>query len=272
MRIRVSYTTTYSYASSARAILQRLRLTPRAHDFQQVLNWRVEADSDVRLTAGEDAYGNVVHTLSTDRPVQGLTLSVAGEVRTVEASGLVAGGLERLPPAVYLRDTALTVADEAMKAHAARVADEAGPEPLARLHGLMRSLHEEVAFDTEATAVTGAASEAFAIKSGVCQDLSHIFVAMARRLGVPARYVSGHLARGDGQIDQEAAHAWAEAYVPTLGWVGFDPANGVCPTDAYIRVAIGLDYLDAAPVRGARTGGGEESMIVRLRVAEAGQQ
>ena len=272
MRIRVSYTTAYSYASSARWILQRLRLTPRPHDFQQVLSWRVEADSDVRLTTSEDAFGNIVHTLSTDRPVQALTLAVAGEVRTTEASGLVTGGLERLPISAYLRDTALTSADEAMKAFATRIAEEAGDEPLARLHRLMNVIHDEFAFDTGATVVTADASHAFAIRSGVCQDLSHIFVATARRMGIPARYVSGHLARGDGQIDQEAGHAWAEGYVPALGWVGFDPANGVCPTESYIRVAIGLDYLDAAPVRGARTGGGEETMIVKLRVAEARQQ
>jgi transglutaminase-like putative cysteine protease len=106
----------------------------------------------------------------------------------------------------------------------------------------------------------------------VCQDLAHIFLATARRLGVPARYVSGHLVRADGLCEQEAGHAWAVALVPGLGWVGFDPANGICPTDAYVRVAVGLDYLDAAPVRGARQGGGEETMDVRLNVHEADQQ
>jgi transglutaminase-like putative cysteine protease len=272
MRIRVDYTTTYSYAATARSILQRLRLTPRPHDFQQVLSWRVEADSDVRLTTGEDAFGNIVHTLSTDRPVQGLTLTVSGEVRTSDAAGVVAGAVERLPPGVYLRGSALTDADEAMKAFAARIAAEAGEETLARLHLLMRTIHDEIAFDTQATEVTSGAAHAFAIRRGVCQDLTHIFVSTARRLGIPARYVSGHLARGHGEWDQEAAHAWAEAHVPTLGWVGFDPTNGVSPTEAYIRVAIGLDYLDAAPVRGARSGGGEETMTVKLRVAEAGQQ
>jgi transglutaminase-like putative cysteine protease len=104
----------------------------------------------------------------------------------------------------------------------------------------------------------------------VCQDLAHIFIASARAMGLPARYVSGHLARSDGQIDQEAAHAWCEAYVEDLGWVGFDPANGVCPTEAYVRVAIGLDYLGAAPVRGSRYGGDGERLDVRLRVTPAG--
>ena len=104
---------------------------------------------------------------------------------------------------------------------------------------------------------------------GVCQDLSHLFVASARVLGVPARYVSGHLVRSDGDVDQTAAHAWAEACVPDLGWVGFDGANGVCPTEAYVRVAVAHDYLGAAPVRGSRIGGGGEAMTVKVRAVDA---
>ena len=96
--------------------------------------------------------------------------------------------------------------------------------------------------------------------------------AAARSLGIPARYVSGHLARSDGVQEQDASHAWAEAHVPDLGWVGFDPTNGISVTDAYIRVAIGLDYLGAAPVRGSRTGGGEETLDVKLRVVHAAAQ
>ena len=84
----------------------------------------------------------------------------------------------------------------------------------------------------------------------MCQDFTHIFIAAARSLGIPARYVGGYFHRDDGVIEQDAGHAWAEAFVPELGWVGFDPANGICATDAHVRVAVGLDYLGAAPVRG----------------------
>ncbi len=106
----------------------------------------------------------------------------------------------------------------------------------------------------------------------MCQDLTHIFIAAARSLGVPARYVGGHFCRGDGVIEQEAGHAWAEAHVPDLGWVAFDPANGISTTDAHVRVAVGLDYLGAAPVRGARQGGGNESMQVSVRVEQSVRQ
>ena len=94
----------------------------------------------------------------------------------------------------------------------------------------------------------------------MCQDLTHIFIAAARSIGIPARYISGHFHRNDGVIDQDAGHAWAEAFVPILGWVAFDPANGICATDAHVRVAVGLDYLGAAPVRGTRYGGSGETL------------
>ncbi len=106
----------------------------------------------------------------------------------------------------------------------------------------------------------------------MCQDITHIFVAAARSLGIPARYVGGHFHRVDGVTSQEAGHAWAEAHVENLGWVGFDPTNGISTTDAHVRVAVGLDYLGAAPVRGTRYGGAGETLTVAVRVAQARQQ
>jgi transglutaminase-like putative cysteine protease len=116
------------------------------------------------------------------------------------------------------------------------------------------------------------AAEAFALRRGVCQDLTHLFIAAARSLGTPARYIGGYFHRADGIIRQDAGHAWAEAYVPDLGWVAFDPANGICATDAHVRVAVGLDYLGAAPVRGTRYGGGGERLAVAVHVGQAAQQ
>jgi transglutaminase-like putative cysteine protease len=102
--------------------------------------------------------------------------------------------------------------------------------------------------------------------------LAHVFIAAARVVGIPCRYVSGHLLRSDGANEQEAGHAWAEAHVSGLGWVGFDPANGICPTEAHVRVGIGLDYLGAAPVRGTQIGGSEEKLAVAIQVDRAGSQ
>jgi len=136
----------------------------------------------------------------------------------------------------------------------------------------MARLNREMTFDTDPTHAATTASEAFALKRGVCQDLTHIFIAAARSLGVPARYVSGYFHRADGVSEQDAGHAWAEAHVPDLGWVAFDPTNKISATDAHLRVAIGLDYLSAAPVRGARSGGAGEALQVRVQVNQAMRQ
>ena len=266
MRIRIAYQTAYKYDAPAKTVTQILRLTPREHDGQHVIAWRIEPDPDTRLRPGEDALGNLTHTMFFSDPLERVTINVTGEIETTDTGGVARGVAERFPPEVFLRETSLTHADPALRAFAAEAMGSASKPTLQRLHDLMGVLHKEVAFDTKATQVTGTAAGAFAQRRGVCQDLSHIFIAAARAEGYPARYVSGHLVRDDEVIDQEAAHAWAEVFVDDLGWVGFDAANDQCPTEAYVRVAVGFDYLGAAPVRGARYGGGGEHMSVRLRV------
>ena len=273
MRIRIAYLTTYDYDRPPKAVVQQLRLTPRPHEGQHVTRWRVEIDADGRLRPGEDVLGNLTHGLFVAGPISRLTVTVTGEVETLDTQGVVRGTVERFPEMVFLRDTKLTHCDAALGEFADDIASDAGPDTLNRLHALLRGVVKEVAFDTKATNSSMAAAEAFALRKGVCQDLSHIYIAAARRMGIPARYVSGHLAPRDTAVgEQEAAHAWAEAYVPKLGWVGFDAANGLCISETHVRVAVGLDYLGAAPVRGARYGGGEERLDVKLRVTQAAIQ
>jgi transglutaminase-like putative cysteine protease len=139
------------------------------------------------------------------------------------------------------------------------------------MHNLVMRLRADLAFDPNPTGTTTTAAQAFALKRGVCQDFTHIFIAAARSLGVPARYIGGHFHRSDGVAEQDAGHAWGEAFVDDLGWVAFDPTNGISATDAHVRVAVGLDYLGAAPVRGTRQGGGTESMEVAVKVQGARQ-
>ncbi len=272
MRVRVDHRTTYRYTPPAKSVIQILRLIPRSHEGQHVIRWRVDADSDIELKRGEDSLGNITQTAAIEGPVSTLTLTVEGEVETWDTQGVIRGTAERFPPEVFLRETPLTTASPELAAFADGVARAASGDPVALLHGLMLAIQAEIAFDTVPTIATTTAAEAFTLKRGVCQDFSHVFIAAARRFGVPARYVSGHLSREGDVIEQEAGHAWAEAYVPGLGWVGFDPANGVCPTPSYVRIAVGLDYLGAAPVRGSRAGGGQEQMDVRLRVSHTAVQ
>jgi transglutaminase-like putative cysteine protease len=272
MRVRICHETSYAYAPPATGVVQTLRLTPRNHDGQYVAAWRIDVSQNVRLHQHEDAFGNLVHTFSADGPLAAVNVLVEGEVETQDTSGTIGGTIERFPASLFLRETPLCAADEALRDFAARVRDEAGGGDLALLHRLLQHLHAEIAFDTNPTDVGTTAREAFALRRGVCQDFSHIFIAAARSLGIPARYIGGYFRRGDGVTSQDAGHAWAEAFVPDLGWIAFDPANGICGTDAHVRVAVGLDYLGAAPVRGARFGGGTETMAVKVHVDQAAVQ
>lgn len=265
MRLRIAHSTVYRYDPPANGAVQLLRLTPRNHDSQYVVRWRIDVSPDARLAASEDAFGNITHVFSASGPFAEIRVEVDGEVETQSTSGVVRGTVERFPHSLFLRETALTQPDAAIRSLAEDV-DRVAGEPLDVLHALMRRLHDEIAYDTALTDTPMTASAALALKRGVCRDLTHIFIAVSRCLGIPARYVAGYLQLADGRAEQEAGHAWAEAFIADLGWVGFDPANALCPTEAYVRVAVGLDSLGAAPVRGARYGVGTESLEVAIKV------
>jgi transglutaminase-like putative cysteine protease len=260
MRLRISHATTYHYD------------TPRNHDGQYVYSWRLELSKDCLLHQHEDSFGNITHSFTAEGPFEELSVAVEGEVETQDTHGVVRSTLERFPPGLYLRETPLTQADTAIIEFAENARAGNGKDTLTLMHALLGELNREIAFDTDPTHVATTAAEAFALRRGVCQDLTHIFIAAARRLGVPARYISGHFYRVDGVTAQEASHAWAEVHVENLGWVGFDATNGICTTDAHVRVAVGLDYLGAAPVRGTRFGGGGETLKVAVHVDQARQQ
>lgn len=272
MRIQIAHETVYRYEHPANAVIQTLRLTPRNHDGQYVTDWRIDVSENCQLDQHEDAFGNITHVLTADGPLPELRVAVDGEVETQDTHGVVQGAIERFPPSLYLRETDFTRPDPALAEFAAQIGQAAGPEPLTMVHKLLDRLHSEITYDTDPTHVSTTAAEAFALRRGVCQDLTHIFIAVARKLGIPARYIGGHFHRSDGIIEQEAGHAWAEVFVPDLGWVAFDAANGICATEAHVRVAVGLDYLGAAPVRGTRHGGAGETMSVAVRVHQAGHQ
>jgi transglutaminase-like putative cysteine protease len=272
MRARISHATEYHYDTAPNGVIQTLRLTPRNHEGQYVVDWRIDVSQDCRLETQEDAFGNIVHAFTADGPFTTLRVCVEGEVETQATDGIVRGAVERFPPSLYLRETALTRLDPAIAEFARTSRHDADNAPLSVLHRLLDRVRAEIVYDTDPTHVGTTAAEAFALRRGVCQDLTHIFIAAARSLGMPARYIGGYFHRADGVTLQDAGHAWAETFVPDLGWVAFDPANGICATDAHIRVAVGLDYLGAAPVRGTRYGGAGERLEVEVHVDQAGRQ
>jgi transglutaminase-like putative cysteine protease len=271
MRIQVDHRTIYRYAEPPRRLLQLLRLTPGSFVGQSVLDWRVDVDCDARLREGRDGYGNITHMLYVDQPTEQLVVSVAGVVLTEDHAGIVRGLVNDLPPQVFLRSTPLTTPGLGLLTFASAF-DGSTSSTLDRLHRLNGDLHRRLRFDTRATGTETSAEEAFGAGQGVCQDFAHVFIAVARLLGIPARYISGHFHRRDGAEVQEAAHAWAEAWVEDLGWVAFDPTHGLSKDENYVRVACGLDYRDASPISGARLGGGAEQLDVEVRVNGHSQQ
>lgn len=268
MRIHVSHQTVYDYAPATKSLIQTLRLTPRNHDGQFVVHWRIGLDADSRLKPGEDAFGNITHLLSIGGPLDHLTVTVDGEVETHDTAGVIRGTVERFPPALFLRDTPLTETDDAVRDMAETVAASAGADTLTRLHALMARVHADLAHDPASGEAT--APQAWKAGRGDCAAHGHVFVAAARHIGIPARVISGYV------LDEEPAPAsgiryWAEAHVAGLGWVAFDTRTGVCPTVAHVRVAAGLDATAAAPVRGAHHGLSEERRSVAVKVMAQNQ-
>jgi transglutaminase-like putative cysteine protease len=263
MRLRIAHSIVRRYDPPATSAIQVLRLTPRNHEGQYVIDWRIDVSADAKLVGHEDAFGNFTHVFTADGPLEELSVTVDGEVETQDTDGLIRGAVERFPPSLFLRDTTLTRADTAISDFAQQVRAAAGDETLPALHALLRRLHDQVASAEVAPEAAPSAAEAFAQKCGIAQDWTHVFIGAARSLGIPARYVAGYFCAG-GDATQERDHAWAEAFVADLGWVGFDPTKGACPTDAYVRVAIGLDAHGAALVRGRRYGAGDETLEVAV--------
>jgi transglutaminase-like putative cysteine protease len=262
MRIRVSHETKLAFPQPARSLQLVLRMTQRSFESQYVLRWRVGVDLDATPRTSEDAFGSVVHSLSWHKPIESVLVTAVGEVHTQDAAGVVRGAVEEMPPTMFLRVSPLAQANAALREFAESVA---GDDPLDRLHRLMEAVHGALNF-APGYGGESPASEAFAFKKGGPADFAHVFIACARALGVPARFVTGYCL-ADGALETEMS-AWAEALAPKIGWIAFDPVNNLCPNDRYVRVAAGLDANDAAPVR-VWTNVGDTEISASLRVEQA---
>jgi transglutaminase-like putative cysteine protease len=202
--------------------------------------------------------------ISFERDTEELVITCEGEVEIAESHGVVGRHRGPAPLWLYQGQTPRTKPGSAVRALLREL--PAGSD-LDRLHALMAAVAEAVTYEIGASHPDWGAEEALAAGRGVCQDHAHVFIASAREMGLPARYVSGYLMLND-RVEQDAMHAWAEAHVDGLGWVGFDPSNCISPDTRYVRVATGLDYSDAAPVIGSRIGGTGETLEVQIAVAQ----
>jgi transglutaminase-like putative cysteine protease len=284
MYYQIRHTTTYRYSDPIRESQMELRMQPRSEGPQRCWSFRLSTLPRAEVSSYPDALGNAVHHF--DIPESHTRLIITAEALVeidavpevpdalgpsawaeLDALAEAAEGCEMLLPSTFARPT------EALRALAGELAlGRQDYDPLTALRRLNAALHGGFAYAPRHTRVDSPIDEAIAARKGVCQDFTHIFIALARELGVPARYVSGYLfhrAEDQDRSADDATHAWAEALLPGLGWVGFDPTNDLIAGARHIRTAVGRDYADVPPSRGvfkgeART---ESELKVAVRVA-----
>ena len=261
MRLHIHHTTAYRYENSVAHSTQYLRLTPHDSTRQKIISWDLRLPTQASRSV--DAYGNVLHVITMDTPHQDIIIEAEGYVDVDDDAREQA---DSLSPLVFLRSTPLTMADRNIVDFALSLSSASADFPEKTVWRLMEQLRGYMSFQGGETDSLTTATEAFAKRQGVCQDFAHVYLACARALGVPARYVSGYLYTE--RTEHVASHAWVEVWMDDYWW-GLDVAKGVEAGRQHLKLAVGMDYLDACPVRGVRTGGGCEQMearaIVRLQ-------
>ncbi len=266
MLLKIEHETRYNYDKPVQYGLQQLRLRPKERPGQRILDWNIEVEGGAVELSFEDQHCNHVDLINVERGRSEIVIRCTGEVENTDGSGVIGRHAGFAPLWYFKRATALTK-PQAETAKLIASLDQDYDNDIVRLHALSALVTDKVAYKTGETNAETTAEQALQIGGGVCQDHAHIFCTAARSLGFPARYVSGYLMMSD-RVDQDATHAWAEAYVDHIGWVGFDVSNGYSPDERYVRVATGLDYRDASPISGLRFGAGSEDMIVSLQVQQ----
>ena len=266
MQMHIRHETRYRYERPVKYSVQSLHLTPRRDLSQRALAWNIIAPG--RRLEQIDAYGNISHLLTVEEPHREIRIIVHGIVETAEADARQDDG--PLSPLAYLAPTKLTQPNEKLKAFA-QDALQTVTDPKERAQALAEAVLGAVRYKSGASDVQDSAAVAFESGEGVCQDHAHVYIASARAMGMPARYVSGYIYTGDA--NDAASHAWVDVWLGSeLGWQSMDVTHTRPAVRTYCRLAVGRDYLDAAPVRGVRQGGGGEKMEANVLVAESALQ
>jgi transglutaminase-like putative cysteine protease len=266
MKLLVRHQTVYRYAAGAGRVAMRLKLMPVDTPAQMVLEWQVSVNGEPLTGFHPNSYGEREAIWIRHDRIDHATIVAEGLVDTRESHGVVGHLRSRVDPRYFLRDTRLTRASDGIAAMARDLPEQDGP--LATLHALSAAVSDAVQYRAGVTTSDTTAAQAFALGAGVCQDHAQVFIAAARSIGIPARYVSGYLLAGEGDALHET-HGWAEAFLPQLGWIGFDPSNRVCVTERYLRLASGLDAEEAAPIRGSVMVAGDIWIDADVRIAQA---
>ena len=265
MRLAIKHVTQYDYGVPATYALQQIRVRPQSSNSQTVFDWQMELENAHIQASFRDQHGNFVDLIELAPGAAHVRLSVTGEIETRETNGILGKHMLPMPLWFYLRQTRLTQAGDEIRT----LIEAIGPtkNDVSSLHQLSAEILQSVSYTTGETSTETTAESALQHQSGVCQDHTHIFLSAAREMGFPARYVSGYLMMND-RVDQDASHAWAEAHIDGLGWVGFDVSNAISPDERYVQIARGLDYAGAAPTAGFIVGAQQENLIVSLQVQQ----
>jgi len=262
MLLSIRHETVYRYTAPLSYTIQQLRLTPRSERHQAVRDWHLAAPG--RCHGYLDAYGNRSHIMTVLGQHDELRIVASGTLEVDELDRGRLEGQDRLSPLVFTATTPLTGASAEVIDFAQRHLRGGGSQALM---GLAQGIHGAVPYRAGATEVTTTAADALRLGKGVCQDHAHLFLACCHVKGIPARYVSGYI--DPGTSDHAQSHAWVDAWAEDgdfQGWVSIDVTHACFQSAHYCRLATGRDYASAAPVRGMRHGGGEESMAVRVSV------
>lgn len=258
MIFNIEHCTQYRYSTPVSHSLEYLRLTPLTLSNQRVLDWSLDVPGNVQTMT--DGYGNVLNVLSIDSKHKDLNFKAKGQVEITGKEVIGDGGIN---PLLFLRSTKLTALGEKLSAFVSPYLSDMRSYSES-LQDMARSILNVIPYDKGVTDSNTCAEEAFIKGRGVCQDHTQVFLSCCRARGIPARYVSGYLFSDDkGHI---ASHAWAEAWYEG-NWHTFDVSNLYFKPCRHVKIAIGLDYQEACPIRGVRVGGGAEVLDTYTQVS-----
>ena len=227
--------------------IQRLRLTPKENEKQKIITWDITFKGARKETEYFDHHGNFCSLLTFEKDIKTISIIAEGVVGIKKTIGVL-DDVSEIPYFLFRRHTDLAKPGKSIKEFCKQFSVRSVSD-LDLVYSVSKNLKNLLTYGIGTTNIDTTAEEAFLLKTGVCQDFSHILISCMRELNYPARYVSGYL-KMDDKVDQDATHAWTEIYVDNLGWVGIDISNNIIVDENYIVLATGFDYKDAKPIHG----------------------
>jgi transglutaminase-like putative cysteine protease len=277
----IRHVTQFRYSAPISESLSELRMQPRSEGLQRCRSFLLGTDPQARMFVYRDHLGNVVHHFDIPGAHRHLTITAEAVVELATPpplpDTLAPTAWEELDALIgrddyweYLLDSRFAWSSDLLLAFARELRLTRRDDPLSLLREMNGAINAAFEYVPQHTHVDSPIDDALKARRGVCQDFSHIMIALCRRLRIPARYVSGYLFHRSEEHDRsepDATHAWVEALLPELGWVGFDPTNNLIAGERHVRTAVGRDYADVPPVRGVFKGTATSELAVAVSVS-----